>query len=196
MRIKPIFSTGDGEFGAACSLTTPAFPVISLTDTYCGITLSSLEQYIYCTPVIGATYYEWYFGHNYNALSTIITTTSPNIKASTFYSSLPLDIYMVRVRAKSNTQTGDFGDICEITMPSILKSGTEYNETEEILSAEYQFNSSDENIVTTSVNNEVASLFPNPAINEINIEVGNTENNYTAYIVDVKGSQVSKVQAF
>ncbi|MBK8807955.1 MAG: T9SS type A sorting domain-containing protein [Bacteroidales bacterium] len=37
-------------------------------------------------------------------------------------------------------------------------------------------------------------MFPNPAINEINIEVGNLENNYTAYIVDVKGSQVSKAQ--
>ncbi|MBK8807456.1 MAG: T9SS type A sorting domain-containing protein [Bacteroidales bacterium] len=193
VRIKPIFSTGDGEFGSTCSLTTPEFPTISLIESDCGKEYTSLEQSISCTPVIGAIGYEWVF-NNTRDYYLIYTSSSPSIKASEIYNISFRTNIIIRVRAITDTQSGDFGSTCEVTMPSSLKSGTEFNETEEILSAENKFNSSDEKIVTTTINNEVASLFPNPAINEINIEVGNIETNYTAYIVDVKGSQVSKNQ--
>ena len=42
-----------GSFGSACNLTTPPAPSTSLQAAYCGITLSALNNYIYCAPVTG-----------------------------------------------------------------------------------------------------------------------------------------------
>ncbi|MBK8807956.1 MAG: hypothetical protein IPO21_15435 [Bacteroidales bacterium] len=103
VRIKPIFSTGDGEFGAACSLTTPAFPDISLIETDCGSEITSLNQNISCTPILGVLKYEWQIYAIDGFYVNPITTTTPylNIKDfrqenSTFYS--------IRVKGITNTQ--------------------------------------------------------------------------------------------
>lgn len=106
-----------GNYGAICTVTTPAFPSTQLTSQYCGATTASVSSPIYCNPVQNATNYQWKF------VNTAIGYSSTMMRGSSltsWYMSsnggiLTNTTYTVTVRAYVGGVWGTFGPPCTIT---------------------------------------------------------------------------------
>ncbi|OYU85558.1 MAG: hypothetical protein CFE24_01250 [Flavobacterium sp. BFFFF2] len=106
-----------GQFGSACSITTPALPnTTKVNPTTCGATLSRKWNVIYCGIVTGATAYrfEWK-----NGGTTLTYTTSTNGMQIGNYTGWDLNTtYAVRVAIQYGGTWQAYGDACNITTPS------------------------------------------------------------------------------
>ncbi len=147
-----------GPFGTACTVTTPSnIPSTSLRPNSCGITLTSLHQTLYINPVSGAGNYEFLvtspgFSANYlrnSTSSTFALGWVPGIQYNT--------VYAVQVRAQVGGVWGTFGPSCNLTTPIPPAKITVANWV--------GTNDSDQRF-------EV-SIYPNPAVDIVNVELPN-----------------------
>ena len=115
-----------GEFGNACTVTTPPIPASGLTPSLCGITLTSLSQNLTPITVVNATQYEWEITDVATEVVTSKTVTK-NLNLNT--AAIPQygygKSYSIRIRAFiGNSDTwGPFGAACTVTTPAIPASG-------------------------------------------------------------------------
>jgi hypothetical protein len=140
------FAGAWGEFGSACTVTTPPIPVSGLVASQCGITLTSLSQTLNPITVLSATQYEWEITDVGTAVvtSAIVTRT---IKLNT--AGIPGygngKTYSIRVRAFAGAW-GEFGSACTVTTPPAPPARENVNET-----------TASENVLQESL-----EVFPNP----------------------------------
>ncbi|MBI2968608.1 MAG: T9SS type A sorting domain-containing protein, partial [Bacteroidetes bacterium] len=121
VRVRAYSGGAWGSFGTVCQITTPvSVPGTKVRNADCGITLSDLNQAIYCDAVSGATNWEWEWVH---AASGFAKTVQRNHSSNNFYPGWVGGIqygktYDVRVRAYSGGAWGSFGTVCQITTPA------------------------------------------------------------------------------
>ncbi|MBL0047708.1 MAG: T9SS type A sorting domain-containing protein [Bacteroidetes bacterium] len=113
-----------GPYGATCKLDLSATsPTTSLTN--CSITLSSLNDQIFTTPVTGATNYEYEFtapgytavvyrGSGNNDYRLIWIPTTPSVPGGARYATT----YTVRVKAYVGGVWLSYGAPCTVTTPA------------------------------------------------------------------------------
>ncbi|MBK8808339.1 MAG: hypothetical protein IPO21_17625 [Bacteroidales bacterium] len=56
VRVRALTNTMTGNYGSVC---TVKYSGTSLTSKYCGITLTALNQNVFCTKIPDATGYQW-----------------------------------------------------------------------------------------------------------------------------------------
>ena len=111
------------DYGATCSITTPALPTTELAQPYINMTLTSLSQYFYCNAIPGATRYEYRFTEGGNVNVCISPACNTNAPAYTFFSMLMTGnpqystTYAVEVRAKVAGIWGPYGTPHNIHTP-------------------------------------------------------------------------------
>ncbi|MEW6470259.1 MAG: PKD domain-containing protein [Bacteroidota bacterium] len=106
-------------YGAACNLTTPAFPTTQLSAPYCGITLSTMSQQVNCDAVIGASNYQYRL--NGPNLTNYVYTRGNNLTnfAMSWVTGVQLSSsYSVEVRAYVGGVWGSYGPVCTVTTPA------------------------------------------------------------------------------
>lgn len=118
---------GEGTCGSpgSCSsisvFAQQCVPDTKVRADYCGVTLSNINDLIYCDPVAGATQYEWQFTDPSSNVSTIVKLNG--VKA-TRLTQLGLGAtntaYSVKVRAYANGYWGQFSTACTVTSPANL----------------------------------------------------------------------------
>lgn len=109
------------NYGNICTVTTPAsMPSTKLSPAYCGITLTALNQTLYCDAVTGATNYEYrltetpsgpvltYIRGNY--LTNFQMVWVSGVKYGKTYN--------VDVRAYVGGVWGSYGTVCSVTTPA------------------------------------------------------------------------------
>lgn len=111
-----------GNYWAPCNLTTPnTTPVTKLMAAYCGITVSSIPQTVYCDYVAGATQYGYLVTHT--ASSFTVAYTQANGTRAFSLGSIPGIkyglTYVVQVRAYVNGVWGNYWAPCNLTTPAI-----------------------------------------------------------------------------
>lgn len=88
---------------------------------YCGNTLTSVNDAIYCDAVSGATEYEWEITDPSNNIHTYVRLNGIEyVRLSYFGLGDPNTIYSVRVRAQVNGVWGNFNTVCTVTTPASL----------------------------------------------------------------------------
>ena len=110
-----------GEYGVACSISTPdltanTVPLTQVRPTFCGITLASLGTKIPAVLIAGAEGYR--FEITRAGVITVFDTTSYNprlAEAGVVVSTST--VYAIRVAAKVNGVYGNYGVSCNITTP-------------------------------------------------------------------------------
>lgn len=112
-----------GEFGSACTVSTPPIPASGLSLAQCGITLTGLSQTLSPITVLSATQYEWEITDVKSDLVTTATVTR-TIRLNT--AGIPgfgyNKVYSIRVRAFAG-DWGPFGSACTVTTPPVPVSG-------------------------------------------------------------------------
>ena len=107
-----------GDYGDACSVTTPSFPTTKVQDSQCGVSLASLATTISANPVTNATGYRFKVVNG--ATSEIIEAVGgrsfrlTSLAGGTFYNT----IYTISVATKYNGIWGEYGDECTISTPT------------------------------------------------------------------------------
>lgn len=115
-------STAGSATVQACQ---PSIPTTSLAAWSCGNVLASLNSYIYCNAVSGATRYEYRF---YDPLTGFVSSGFSHAfyPKATFFASVWVPgiqlntTYQVQVRAKKGNCWGAFGPVCELTTPIVI----------------------------------------------------------------------------
>lgn len=123
VRVRAMVGTQWGSFTTVGQISTPAaIPGSKVRAADCGITLSTLNQLIYCDPVPGAVNYQWEF---VDAASGFGTTKLRNNNSLSSDPSWMVGLeynktYEIRVRAKAGTLWGNYSSVCQITTPSVI----------------------------------------------------------------------------
>jgi hypothetical protein len=108
-----------GDYGDACSVTTPSFPTTKVQDSQCGITLASINTLISANLVGNAT------GYRFKVVNGASTQTIETVSGSrwfrltsltggTFYNTA----YTVSVATRYNGVWSEYGEECTVTTPS------------------------------------------------------------------------------
>lgn len=113
-----------GVYSSVCEFTTPAGPpTTQLSAASCGITMTTLNQYLYGAGVIGAERYQYQVSLGGSVLGTTFSLSSA--PTSTFFTIYHLSgvayntTYDVRVRVKTAGVWGPYGPVCQITTPPL-----------------------------------------------------------------------------
>ena len=142
------FSTGDGAlFGIE-----PAVPNTQLIASHCGMTLTSMTQYINCVYVPGATDYRYRITHAASGFSTVYTK-------GTYHSYFQMcyvqgvgysKTYNVEVAACKNGTWGSYSTVCTITTPAMpttkivsTQCGTTLGSMTQYINCDYVGNATD-----------------------------------------------------
>ncbi|QSE96807.1 T9SS type A sorting domain-containing protein [Fulvivirga lutea] len=120
VRIRPVDAGLNpvGDWGAPCSITTPAeIPAPQLQPQFCGSTLGSIKDAVQSEYVPFATNYRYELSGG-NIVGTV--TKETGVKNMTvIFSSLPDfthgETYNVRVQAFVNGVWGEYGSVCQLT---------------------------------------------------------------------------------
>lgn len=178
VKVRAKVGTAWGNYGTACTLTTPSASLIptQLTSTYCNTTLSSFNNstIIRCVPVTGSTDYEYQFT---DVITNSIFTKKrsaqwTDLYIKTVYPSLVAGkTYSVAVRAYVNGNWGTFGTSCTITIPSVVSR---------FALSDYEEMGSDINI----------NIYPNPTSETLNIDFNNIPSNASIEIYNMVGELV------
>ena len=112
-------SNGCGSSGTVSVTAVPCGPT-KLQPAYCGISLTSMAQTLYCIAVTGATNYQYRITQQQLGFSTIYTRNAGS--STTFYMSavnglLYNTIYNVEVRAYVSNVWGRWGVMCTVKTP-------------------------------------------------------------------------------
>ncbi|OFX37843.1 MAG: hypothetical protein A2X08_06010 [Bacteroidetes bacterium GWA2_32_17] len=109
-----------GDYSTVCQLTIDNIPLTKLRDAYCGVTTGDLNTYILCDPVGGATDYQYNFVNV--ALGYNQTVTRGSSTSSLYLYTVPglqyEKTYDVKVKAYISGVWGEYGTMCQITLPS------------------------------------------------------------------------------
>ena len=121
--VKAQVKIGDGEygaFGAVCIVTTPDSVTSKLRDEFCNSTLSTLNQNIYATFLVGADAYKFRITAN----GTSQEIERPDSRFSfAFAEGIQLgQVYDVEVAVRYNGVFGPYSDVCTITTPASLQT--------------------------------------------------------------------------
>ncbi|WP_288979825.1 putative Ig domain-containing protein, partial [uncultured Flavobacterium sp.] len=106
-----------GEYGDACTVTTPAFPTTKVQNSQCGTTLVSINTLISANAVNAATGYRFKVVNE--ATNEIIEPTSgrwfrlTSLTGGTFYNTT----YTISVATKYNGVWSEYGEECTVTTP-------------------------------------------------------------------------------
>ncbi|MGD1848913.1 MAG: T9SS type A sorting domain-containing protein [Salibacteraceae bacterium] len=109
-----------GNYGNSCAITTPSnVPATQLAPSSCNVTVSTLNQWLFCNPVQGADNYRYEvtnssgFSQTYTrgyAATSFRIGFVPGISYNTTYN--------VRVAASLNGSFGSYGPTCTVTTPA------------------------------------------------------------------------------
>jgi hypothetical protein len=104
--------------GQVCQITLRAFPPTSLNSVSCGATNLTLNSYIYCTAVSGASDYEFTITNSNLGYSQVKYrgSSASNIKLVNIPGLLYGETYSVSVKAKVSGVWGPTGSVCQITL--------------------------------------------------------------------------------
>ncbi|OYU83245.1 MAG: hypothetical protein CFE24_12265 [Flavobacterium sp. BFFFF2] len=118
VRVAAGFGYQYGNFGAACTLTTPATAnATQVISSMCGTTLASMTTPIYCGQVVGATAYRFEF--TTGGVAKTIDSVTNNVQISNLTGGATYSTaYSVRVAAKVAGVWQDFGYPCTVTTPA------------------------------------------------------------------------------
>jgi len=113
-----------GNYGTSCSVTTPStVQVTQLAAAYCGITLTSFGQKLYCVAVPGAANYRYrVVGPGVNEV--YVRGSASHLFKLTFLSASPQigSSYSVEVAANVGGAWGNYSTACTITTPASVPS--------------------------------------------------------------------------
>lgn len=158
-----------GNYGSVCQVTTgTGIPSTKMEDAYCNQTLGSIVQLTYADAVVGATNYEFLIENDGLAYSRSYTSSSSLFRFGWLGDIVSGVTYDVSVRATVNGQTGNYGTVCEVTMPAGKK--------------EHQTGFVD-------LGSNSLLVYPNPAKDQLNIQIGEEKAHYIE-IFDVRGKKV------
>lgn len=119
-----------GSYGSVTQVTTPVLPTTKLASAYCGITLTSMDQVMYCDYMPLALSYEYRVSNSSLGFSQTFNRGGagrdfgmdwiPGIRYATTYN--------VEIRAYANGAWGAYGSICQVTTPAFptTKLGSAY----------------------------------------------------------------------
>lgn len=106
------------DYGAACTVETPASPTYSLRAAYCGITLASIHDNIYAEYANGATQYRFRVTSGANV--QIIDRTDSRLVLSMLPSYELGTTYTIDVAVEMNGSFGAYGATCNVSTPAGL----------------------------------------------------------------------------
>ena len=107
-----------GNFGTACAISTPTFTATQVQSSFCGTTVSSLNQNLICDPITGATSYRWRFINGTDTLYRIRTNGFTNMQPA-WVNGIQYGLtYQVAVQALIGGVWSSYGSDCAITMPT------------------------------------------------------------------------------
>ena len=115
-----------GDFGAACTVSTPPIPVSGLNPALCGITMTSLSQTLTPITVLSATQYEWAITDvATSVVTTALVTRNLNLNTAGIPGYGYNKNYSIRIRAFIGVSGtfGEFGSVCTVSTPAIPVSG-------------------------------------------------------------------------
>lgn len=109
-----------GNYGAVCTVTTPgSVPATSLNTNSCGVTLTNLNNFLYCNQVPGASNYRYEISGP--SSFTYVYTRGyqwSNFRMAWVPGVLYNTTYTVRVAAYVNGSWGAYGSSCNVTTPA------------------------------------------------------------------------------
>ncbi|OYU83038.1 MAG: hypothetical protein CFE24_13165 [Flavobacterium sp. BFFFF2] len=118
IRVAAGFNGQYGDFGAACTLTTPAFgKYTQVISTTCGTTLPTMNTPINCNQIAGVQAYRFEFttgGVSRTLESTTNSVQIGNLVGGTTFGAA----YSVRVAVKVDGIWQDYGTACTVTTPA------------------------------------------------------------------------------
>lgn len=171
-----------GVFDSTCVISTPAeVQYTKVRDSDCGITLSNLDQLIYCDPVSGAQAYEWQFDAS-GYSKTYYQSSSNTYFRPSWLTDLSLGTtYTVGVRARAGTSWGKFNVTCEITTPSgkQMQSSNENNFMEVTKEGNNEMEITEKKSETIITDKDF-NVYPNPNSGIINIATA-----YTVGVIEI-----------
>lgn len=102
-------------------IVDPCVPDTKVRADYCGITLASINDPIYCDAVAGATDYEWEITDPSSNIHTYIRQNGIKyVRLSYFGLGASNTTYSVKVRARVNGYWGNYNVVCTVTTPVSL----------------------------------------------------------------------------
>ncbi|MBI2269374.1 MAG: PKD domain-containing protein [Bacteroidetes bacterium] len=106
-----------GSFGTVCTITMSSILSTKVASSYCGSSVSSFAQALYCDQVPGASNYEYRVTNSGLAYSQTKQRSSglTDFYMGWFSGLLPGTTYDVEVRAYVGGTWGNFGAICTVT---------------------------------------------------------------------------------
>ncbi|MFY8188326.1 MAG: T9SS type A sorting domain-containing protein [Flavobacterium sp.] len=111
-----------GDFGPACTVTTPLNVFSKLRDAFCGITLTNLNDNVFATFLVNADGYK--FRITANGVSQEIERPDTRFSFA-FASNIQLNqTYDVEVAVRFNGVYGPYSDICTVTTPATLPTSS------------------------------------------------------------------------
>jgi len=146
-------------YGPSCTVTTPALPPSTqLNLSSCGITETTLNQYLYCYYVPAATEYRYEITDQ-SSSSVYYTNTNTNTHFNLMWISNPLygTTYSIRVASYVNGSWTAYGTACNVTTPASPKPGREEELT---------------GIKNNSGNTITVNFYPNPTEGRITFDLG------------------------
>jgi PKD repeat protein len=187
VRVRAMVGGLWGNYSTSCQITTPAdVPDTKLRVQDCGITLSSMGQYLFCDAVSGATNYEWeisedggtYFiehqkGNNSRYIS-LGYGVFDGVETGTTYN--------VRVRAMVGGLWGDYNVVCPVTTPGSSAMGS--SEGYALKSLDIELNKGSENLDIV--------LYPNPSSGIFYVKFTEKIENGEIEILNVAGQLIYK----
>ncbi|OYU83949.1 MAG: hypothetical protein CFE24_08790 [Flavobacterium sp. BFFFF2] len=118
IRVAAGFNGQYGDFGAACSLTTPSLAnTTQVISSQCGGILGSMTTPIYCGQIVNAQAYRFEF--TFGGVSRTLDSTTNNVQINNLSGGVAYGTpYSVRVAAQVSNTWQTYGATCTVTTPA------------------------------------------------------------------------------
>jgi hypothetical protein len=162
-----------GNYGAACSISTPALsantvPTTQISPSFCGATLAALTTKIPASTVYNAEGYR--FEITKGTTVTVYDSNTYNFKLSQAGAAVAFNtVYSIRVAAKVNGVYGNYGASCNITTPG---------------------NASNSKSIIENIDFSLIA-YPNPSYSDFKLQVNDaSDENVSILVFDMTGRQI------
>ena len=192
-----------GNYGAACSISTPALsantiPTTQISPSFCGATLPALTTKISASTVYNAEGYR--FEITKGTTVTVYDSNTYNFKLSQTGAAVAFNtVYYIRVAAKVNGVYGNYGASCNVITPGNSSNSKAIFENTDFSLIAYpnpsnsdfklQFTGANEDAVSILVFDMTGRQIENKEVNASAIENITIGQNYSAGIYNVIVSQ-------